>query len=130
MGERFFASEFQGCVLHIFINNITKYQLENSQLCQLLKTAYDTITERQLPKDDAIREHIFWLSAKNLTSLQGSIDFEQLLINWVKIGRHLTMEAGNRTQKKPPDLFNDNGEYHAQRSSHKQKNKGSHEMWD
>jgi hypothetical protein len=130
MGERFLAREFQGSVLRIFIDNITKYQLENSQLCQLLRAACDTITERQHPKDDAMREHIFWLAAKNLTNLQRSEDFRELLVDRAEIGRHLTMKAGNGTNDKPPDPFDDDGEYHAQKSLHKQKNKGSHNNWD
>jgi hypothetical protein len=130
MGERLIAREFQGSVLRIFIDNITKYQLENSQLCQLLKAACDTITERQNPKDDAMREHVFWLAAKNLTNLQGFEDFRQLLIDQVDIGRHLAMRAGNGTSNKPPDPFDADGEYHLQKSLKKQKNKGSSNVWD
>jgi hypothetical protein len=101
MGERLLAHDFQDSVLRTFIDNVKTYTLETSQLCQLLTTACNDITERQYPKDDPMREHIFWLAASNLTRLQTSQEFQQLLIIQAELGRQLSLRAGNGTSAMP-----------------------------
>lgn len=101
MGERLLAYDFQDSVLHIFIEKITTYTLETSQLCQLLVAACNDITERQYPQDDTMRNYIFWLAAMNLTRLQASDEFQELLITQAELGRQLSLRAGNGTNARP-----------------------------
>jgi hypothetical protein len=101
MGERLLAHDFQESILRIFTDNITMYTWEASQLCQLLTAACNKITERRCPRDDPMRENIFWLAASNLTKLQKSDEFQDLLITQVDLGKQLLLRAGNGTSPRP-----------------------------
>jgi len=123
MGERLLAQGFQDSVLRIFIDNITRYTLDSSELCRLLTAACNNITERLYPNDDPMREHIFWLAALELSNLQKSEDFRELLITQVELGRQLSLRAGNGTSIRPSNQFNSDDEFLMQRTFKDQRKK-------
>ena len=79
MGERLTAQDFQDAILCVFIDKIQANPLETGELCRLLRVACCDITERLNPRDDPMRDHIFWLAALRLSKLQQSEEFRQVL---------------------------------------------------
>ena len=73
------AENFQDSILRVFINKIQTYNLEKSQLCQLLGIACNDITEYKSPTDDPMYQHIFWLAACRLAELQHFDEFHEML---------------------------------------------------
>lgn len=106
MGERLVAQDFQDAILRVFIDKIRAYSLETGELCRLLTIACRDITECLQPRDDPMRDHIFWLAASRLSNLQHSEEFRQALYEQDELGKQLCLRAGNGTTTMPPDPFN------------------------
>jgi hypothetical protein len=105
LGERLVAQEFQDVILRTFRNNIRNWTLSHIQLCQILGIACSSITERLRPRDDPMREVIFWLVITRLTELQKTKEFLQVLVDYRELGTQLIVRAGNSNTKMPSDPF-------------------------
>ncbi|KAF2093977.1 hypothetical protein NA57DRAFT_61188 [Rhizodiscina lignyota] len=110
MGERLAAQTFQDAILRVFIDKIQAYSLETGELCRLLTVACRDITECQYPRDDPMRDHIFWLAALRLSSLQRSEEFQRVLCEQNELGKQLCLRAGSGTTTMPPNPFNNKHE--------------------
>lgn len=108
LGERLVAQSFQDIILRTFrknIPNIQRWGISHAQLCALLKIACSSITEREHPRDDPMRDVILWLIMSRLTELQKTEEFMQVLTEHWELGTQLLMRAGNGNNQMPPDPF-------------------------
>jgi hypothetical protein len=100
LGERLVASKFQSQILHKFASQISRHDLADSEVCNLLEIACESITERVL--EDPLCNHIFWYAARRLSQLQKYQRFQRQLIEFKDLGRHLCMRASNSQVSQPP----------------------------
>jgi hypothetical protein len=97
MEERLTADVFQALLLQFFLASETNWTCTNERLIELLTLADTEITERS-PVDDPIRNAIFCLSVRDLSSLQQSEKFRELNENHPDVTMALLMRASNGTK--------------------------------
>jgi hypothetical protein len=105
LGERLVAQEFQDTILRIFRDNARNWGFTHVQLCQILGIACSSITERLHPRDDPMRDVIFWLVTTRLTELQKTEEFLEVLTEYPELGTQLILRAGNGNTSMPSDPF-------------------------
>lgn len=95
MGERLIAEQFQTRVEELFNDNYPRFHYGNSDICDLLSIACESITERkpELP----LRDKIFRLAASHLVSLQSFERFQDMLMSEKEydLARCICLRAGN-----------------------------------
>ena len=103
MGERFMAERFQDVVLDAFnaIARIDVHYIAIDVISALLNIACNEITERPYPHDDAMREHIFWVTSYRLLDLRQAADFHTILDANEGLAKQLLLRAG-AVQSSPP----------------------------
>ncbi|QDS71868.1 hypothetical protein FKW77_010075 [Venturia effusa] len=101
LGERLVAPRFQDIILQVFREGSDIRAINLSQLCQLSGFACSNITERFHPRDDPMRDVIFWLVSTRIAELQKTEEFRQVLIEHAELGTQLILRAGNGTQAMP-----------------------------
>lgn len=105
LGERLVAQTFQDIILRAFRKNLQHFPLTSVQLCQLAGVACGKITERFHPRDDPMRDVIFWLVSRRISELQKAEEFRQVLVEHGELGTQLILRAGNGTEQMPEDPF-------------------------
>lgn len=103
LGERLVAQEFQNIILRAFREDLLLQPMTSPQLCQLAGVACGQITERFHPRDDPMRDVIFWLVSRRVLQVQKTDEFRQALMEHGELGTQLILRAGNGTEQMPED---------------------------
>jgi hypothetical protein len=123
MGERLMAPKFKAYAFWRFAQSLSSGTfISDESVCELLRIACAEIAERA--REDPMRAYIFWYAGANITKLQKSGMFRQLLCDTPDLGRYLCLWVNQSTPTKPdkPNAlryqeFAPESEYTLQRSS-------------
>lgn len=123
MGERLMAPKFKAYSFWRFAQSLSSgTSISDESVCELLRIACTEIAERV--KEDPMRAHIFWYAGANITTLQKSDMFHQLLCDTPDLGRYLCLWVGQGKPAKPEmpnelryQEFAPESEYSLQRAS-------------
>lgn len=100
MGERLMAPRFQAYTLWRFVQTLgTNTHISEESVCELLRVACEEIAERV--REDPMRAHIFWYAGAQISKLQKSSLFRQLLCDTPDLGSYLCLWVGQGQPKKP-----------------------------
>lgn len=105
LGERLVAQKFQDITLRAFREGLQHFSMTSAELCQLSGVACGKITERFHPRDDPMRDVIFWFVSTRISELQKTEEIRQVLMEHGELGTQLILRAGNGTEQMPEDPF-------------------------